>query len=222
MQDEPRRRKRAILHAGLRPVGIVTSPNSDTVRPAGEDTELALLERVAAGDRDAFETLYKLFQPKVHAFLRRMLSDSLTAEELTDDVMVVVWRDARRFAHRSKLSTWIFGIAFRKAVNALRRQRRRPREIPMDNPPVHTLPDASQGVELDEWIGAALEHLSTDHRTVIELTFIQGFSYQEIAEIVDCPVNTVKTRMFHARRRLKTVLAALACPEPRERREKTR
>lgn len=180
------------------------------MKPGGEASELDLLRRVAAGDDEAFAALYQRYQPRVNAFLRRLLTDTLQAEEIADDVMIVVWRDAARFEHRSKLSTWIFGIAYRQAAKALRR--RPPPHVPFEGQGSHT-PDGASAVETRQWVDTALRYLSPEHRLVVELTFVNGFSYQEIAEIAGCPINTVKTRMFHARRKLKALLSSLADPD---------
>jgi RNA polymerase sigma factor (sigma-70 family) len=191
----------------------VTHPEPRAVKPDSEALELALLRRVAAGDDEAFVALYQRYRPRIQAFLRRLLADPLQAEEIADDVMVVVWRDAARFEQRSKLSTWIFGIAYRQAAKALRR--RPPPHVPLEGHGF-TVPDGASAVEARQWVETALRYLSADHRLVVELTFVNGFSYQEIAEIAGCPVNTVKTRMFHARRKLKNLLSSLAHPNEDE------
>jgi RNA polymerase sigma factor (sigma-70 family) len=185
----------------------VTTPDARPAPAADQTSERALLERIVAGDEGAFEALYRRYQPKLFVFLKRMLGDPAAAEEVADDVLVVLWQDAHRFEGRSKLSTWLFGIAYRKAANVLRSRPRK--EIPLDGPLPGTVPDAASRLELGEWLEKALGELSADHRMVVELTFVHGLSYQEIAAIADCPVNTVKTRMFHARRRLQTALNAL-------------
>jgi RNA polymerase sigma factor (sigma-70 family) len=189
-------------------VDTVTTPDARPVQAAEQISELALLERVVAGDEDAFEALYVRYQPKLLSFLKRMLGDPSAAEEVADDVLVVLWQSAHRFEGRSKLSTWLFGIAYRKAANVLRSRLYR-KEIPLDDSLSDAAPDAARRVELGEWLDKAFGELSADHRMVVELTFVHGLSYQEIAAIADCPVNTVKTRMFHARRRLQAALNAL-------------
>jgi len=182
-----------------------------------EDTELRLLRGVRDGDRRAFSELYRQYQPRLCGYLRRLLSDPGSVEEVLDDVMLVVWRDARKFQGRAAVSSWIFGIAYRKALTAMRTERRY--QAPLDR---RAEPPASPGpsVENEEWIEAALAHLSADHRQVLELTYFCGFSYREIAEIAGCPENTVKTRMFHARRRLKVLLPVLAGRNREEDRER--
>jgi RNA polymerase sigma-70 factor (ECF subfamily) len=169
--------------------------------------DLALLVRIGRGDRAAFSEIYRLYQPRLYGYLRRLLRDPATVEEVLDDVMLVVWKDARKFRGRSALSTWVFGIAYRKAMTAIRAEVRY--QAPLDRS-ADTSAVADKPSPDSDWIRAALARLSADHRQVVELTYFSGFSYQEIAEIAGCPVNTVKTRMFHARRRLKVLLPVLA------------
>ncbi len=172
-----------------------------------EGSDIAVLDRVRRGDRGAFSELYRLYQRRLYGYLSRLLRNPATVDEVLDDVMLVVWKDARKFRGDAAVSSWIFGIAYRKALSAMRAERRY--QAPLDRSA-----DASAlaGVspQHDDWIRVALMHLSPDHRQVVELTYFGGFSYQEIAQIAACPVNTVKTRMFHARRRLRVLLPVLA------------
>ena len=123
--------------------------------------------------------------------------------------MLVVWRKAGTFDRCSKVSTWIIGIALRRRLKALERAGD---DVPMVDPDQIASP-AAFGPEnrlleqdLRTRLARALEALSPEHRTVIQLTYFEGCSYREIAAITGCPVDTVKTRMFHARRRLKALL----------------
>jgi len=178
-------------------------------RKAADGEELALLQRVSSGDRKAFADLYRRFQPRLYGYLLRMLPNIVMVDEALDDVMLVVWTDARKFSRRSSVSTWVFGIAYHKALSSMRAERRY--QEPLDR----VVDEASLPVSVtpvDNLIGAALSRLSFDHRQVVELTYFGGYSYREIAEIADCPVNTVKTRMFHAKRRLRVLLPKLATP----------
>ena len=178
--------------------------------------DLELLRGVAARDRAAFEALYRAYHPRLFAYLLRFTRSAELVEELLSEVMLAVWTGAPRFAGRSRPSTWIFGIAHHKAQKALARRRS---ELPED---VAAAPDPSeigQGPhslaerrELRSLLGRALGALSTEQREVVELTYFHDFSYREIAEIVGCPVNTVKTRMFHARRKLRELLPTLGVP----------
>jgi RNA polymerase sigma-70 factor (ECF subfamily) len=179
------------------------------------DSDIELVARVAAGDKAAFETLFTTYGERVFRYAHRMISDVPLAEEVTNDVMMEVWKNAGKFEGRSKVSTWMLGITRHLALNAVRGKKLATMDI--DDAP--EIADESQSAQssavardresVAEEVRSAIRHLSDDHRDVVELTFFQGCSYQEIAEIVGCPENTVKTRMFHARKRLKEVLAGL-------------
>ncbi len=176
--------------------------------------ELVLLVNIRLGDRKAFADLYRIYHGRLYEFIRRFLKDSTIVEEVLDDVMLVVWKDCRKFRGDSRLSTWIFGIAYRKALKAMRaEQRYHAPLIRSVDPAVVPAHEATH----DNWISTAIQRLSVDHRQVIVLTYYNGFSYKEIAKIANCPVNTVKTRMFHARRHLKSLLQELSGPPGEER-----
>lgn len=182
------------------------SPDN-SARRAGAEKERELVARVCRRDREAFAALYRLYQPRLLGYLRRMLANYVLADEIVDDVMFVVWNDAKKFRGASAVSSWIFGIAYRKTMTAVRTESRY--QAPLDRSrDAHLL--AANAPQDRDLVQAGLAELSPDHRQVIELTYFCGFSYAEIAEIAGCPENTVKTRMFHARRRLKHLLPALA------------
>jgi RNA polymerase sigma-70 factor (ECF subfamily) len=173
----------------------------------GAATDKELLERVQRHNRQAFTELYRRFQPRLLAYLNRMLSSMAIADEIVDDVMFVVWKDAGKFRGESAVSSWIFGIAYRQAMSALRSEARFQRPLDRSADIGQLVAPPARDLDL---LGAGLAGLSADHRQVIVLTYFCGCSYEEIAEIADCPVGTVKTRMFHARRRLKFLLPRLA------------
>jgi RNA polymerase sigma factor (sigma-70 family) len=180
--------------------------------PMFDDDDPELIRRVAAKDRGAFEILYQRYAQRVHRYLSRLIGSPEITEEVLDDVMLVVWQSASRFNHTSRLSTWILGIAHHKALKARARLSGRPPELPVSEQQTadgEGPEEATLRGELDRLLARGLEALSPEQRAVVELTFYQGHSYQEIAEITRCPVNTVKTRMFHARRRLAPILTAL-------------
>jgi RNA polymerase sigma-70 factor (ECF subfamily) len=126
-----------------------------------------------------------------------------------DDTMMVVWQSAGSFRGSSKASTWIFAIAYRKARKALARWPQ-PAEDPQSDNRATTDrgPDEELGQQqLRAALLRAMDQLSIDHRAVVDLTYFHDMGYREIAQIIDCPVDTVKTRMFHARRRLKQAMS---------------
>jgi len=174
----------------------------------GSGDEVALLRRVAEGDRAAFETLYRGYFPRLTRFLQRVMRRPQAVEEVLNDAMLVVWRKAASFNGQSKVSTWIFAIAYHKALKAIKRF-----DEPLE-PDEEAYGESEAGPENHlmqreryALIVQQLGRMSADHRAVIELTYYHGCAYREIAQIMNCPVDTVKTRMFHARRRLRLFLS---------------
>ena len=167
-----------------------------------------LIACVCTHELAAFETLYRRYHPRLCRFLHRMLRPEHLVEEVLNDTLYVVWNQAERFNGTSKVSTWIFAIAYRKALKALSRHDDPLPEAAEDDQPAADAserPEARMSLaQARAAIDKALRALSADQRAAVELTYFHGFSYPEIAQIVDCPTDTVKTRMFHARKRLKT------------------
>jgi RNA polymerase sigma-70 factor (ECF subfamily) len=133
-------------------------------------------------------------------------------EEVVNDTLFVVWEKAEQFQGRSKVSTWITGIAYLKGIKALDRLRMMPEQQAQSLHEAEDIEEKSNLISklgLQEWISNGLDQISIDQRSVVELTYFSGYSYQEIADIMKCPVNTVKTRMFHARRKLAKLLPLL-------------
>jgi RNA polymerase sigma-70 factor (ECF subfamily) len=187
-----------------------------TVQGAGAATtsgapeaDVRLVARIAAGELRAFEELYRLYQPRLTRFLARLLGRPQLIEEVLDDTLLVVWDRPHAYNGASKVSTWVFAIAYRKAMKALRR-----RDEPLEDAQAAERASEEDGPDaaLDrrqtrEALLRAMAELSVEQRTVVDLCYFHELGYREIAEIMDCPVDTVKTRMFHARRRLKASLA---------------
>jgi RNA polymerase sigma-70 factor (ECF subfamily) len=180
------------------------------------DPEADLIRRIAGRDLAAFEELFHRYYRRVFAFVHRVIRRTDLVDEAVSDTLFAVWRQAADFDGRSRLSSWIFGIAYRRALKTLERDGRRRRgEIDLaeaaetaDPAPGPEARAAASEAERD--LARALAELPAEQRAVVELTFVAGCSYAEIGEILGCPVNTVKTRMFHARRRLRARLPRLA------------
>ena len=172
-----------------------------------EQGERALLARVAARDAEAMRQLYQLYHRRLARFLVRLTTRYDLAEEIINDTFWVVWQHAADFREASQVSTWIMGIAYRRALKTLRRVRP---EHTVDGELPEQIDEPWQQCELSEWLGVGLAKLPHEQRAVLELAYHAGHTCEEIAAIMQCPVNTVKTRMFHARRKLKDLLAALA------------
>jgi len=176
-----------------------------------EDVEnLKLLQLVAVKDKVAFETLYTRFYPQLSRYLNRLLRRPEMVEEVVNDTLFVVWEKAGQFQGRSKVSTWVTGIAYLKGIKALDKLRTVPdQQADSIDEDIEESVNLISKLGLQEWLTCGLDMISADQRSVVELTYFFGYSYQEIAETMGCPVNTVKTRMFHARRRLAKLLPQL-------------
>jgi RNA polymerase sigma-70 factor (ECF subfamily) len=179
---------------------------------AGVAHEVNLIARVAEGDRKAFEELYHLYHRRMARFLTRLTRRYDLAEEVINDTFWIVWRKAHTFRGDSQPSTWILGIAYRKARNAFRASAR----LAEKNLETQELPlmtgEPANAEELRDWLGRALAELPVEQRLAVELCYELGYSCEEIAAIMGCPTNTVKTRLFHARAKLQKLLPQLASP----------
>jgi RNA polymerase sigma-70 factor, ECF subfamily len=179
--------------------------------PSGKATsDEALIRLIAKGDKDAVRLLYARHSVRVFRFLVRMTHNDATAEDLVSEVFTEVWRSAGRFEGRSQVTTWILGIARFKAMSAMRRRTfdalnddvAAAIEDPADSPEV-----AMQHADRSAIVQSCLAQLSTAHRQVIDLIYYHGQSIEEVAEVVGIPQNTVKTRVFHARKRIAELMA---------------
>ena len=187
--------------------GTAIRPRIDSTTPRALD-ERELLERVKARDVGAFEKLYRIYQPRLARFLINLVKRPQLVEEVLDDTMMVVWQTAESFRGTSKLSTWVFAIAYRKALKA---RSRWPDPVEDDEHDTRASNDPAPDADLElsrvrSALVTAMGSLSPEQRAVVDLTYFHGLGYREIAEILSCPVDTVKTRMFHARRRLRQAL----------------
>jgi RNA polymerase sigma-70 factor (ECF subfamily) len=183
-----------------------------STRGAVDEADLRLLQRVAVKDKVAFEKLYSRFHSQLHRYLSRLMRQPEMVEEVVNDTLFVVWEKASQFQGRSKVSTWITGIAYLKGIKAIDRLRMVPEQHADtfdESDDIEESVNLIDKLGIQEWLSSGLDLISADQRSVVELTYFFGYSYQEIAETMNCPVNTVKTRMFHARRRLAQLLPQL-------------
>lgn len=180
------------------------------------EEEAGWIRKIARGDEAAFHALFLRYRDRLIRYLDRMLHGVERAEEVFQETMLEVWRKARSFEGRSAPATWLYSIARHKALDRLRKRGEEPTDP--EHLKQHPDPrgDPSRLVEQRHLAGhlrRALQALSPLHREVVELTYYQGCSMEEIAAIIGCPSGTVKTRMFHARQRLKAALAARGITE---------
>jgi len=182
--------------------------NRDVVH---ETTDESLVTSIAQGDKRALQALYGRHSVRVYRFALRFLNDESLAEDMVSEVFLDVWRQAERFEARSKVSTWLLAMARNKALSVLRRRSTEELdeevaefiEDPSDDPEV-SMQKKQQASLLQE----CLTQLSAAHREIIDLVYYHGKTIEEVVEIIGVPVNTVKTRMFYARKRIGELMGA--------------
>ncbi len=170
-----------------------------------------LLTQIAAGDQQAFSQLYLRYQSKLVRYCARVLKDDVAqAADIVDEAMFDVWRSAGNFAGRSKPSTWIYSIARNKLISWLRKTS----EVTLEDESILDAlidPAATPAEELamddmQQQLLRLMDQLTDEHREVLKLTYFEDKSVKEAAELLGISENTVKTRMFYARKRLAQLL----------------
>ena len=173
--------------------------------PSGQTSDQALIIRIAGGDQLAMRTLFARHQTGIYRWLRRFVHNEALAEDLLSEVFLDVWRQAGSFQARSSVSTWLLAIARNKALSA----RRRRVDAELDDEFALSICDPADDPEASllkkgraDLLRRSLGKLPRKHREVIDLVYYHGKSVKEVAAITGIPEATVKTRMFHARRKL--------------------
>ncbi len=189
----------------------ISAPGLACRPPAKATTDETLLTLIAARDADAMRTLFVRHNVRVFRFLLRILGDATAAEDLVNEVFIEVWRHAGRFEARSKASTWILAIARYKAASALRRRS----FDQLDGDAFESIEDpaadpefAAQENQRGAILRDCLAQLAPAHRQILDLIYYREQSVSEAARIVGAPPNTVKTRAYHARKRVAQLMAA--------------
>ncbi len=180
-------------------------------RKAMDVSDEALLASVARNDKAALNELYQRYRQPLGAFLNRRLFDKKLADEVFNDVMFTIWQKASGFRGDSKASTWIFGIAYRVVLSSARKEAKHTSkrdDLVPEQIEQHLASEPEQDNPMIDYLSDAIQGLSEKHKTVIELAYFHEQSLDQIALIVKVPVNTVKTRLFHARQYLKKTLEA--------------
>jgi len=170
-----------------------------------------LIVRIAAGDKLAMRALFARHQVRLYRFVLRFVADRQSAEDVVSEVFLEVWRHASMFEARSAASTWLLAIARFKALSSLRRRS----DAQLDDAVAGTIDDTGDDPEVTirkkqqaQILRDCLARLSPNHREIVDLVYYQGMAIGEVAAIVGIPENTVKTRMFHARKQLSVLLTA--------------
>lgn len=171
----------------------------------------ALISAIAAGDRRAMHFLYARHSVRVYRFVRRLTNSSSLAEDLVSEVFIDAWRGAPGFKAKSQVSTWLLAIARNKALSAMRARL----DEQLDDEMATAIADPADDAETvankrdrTAIVQHCLSQLSPPHREVLDLVYYHEKSIDEVARIVGAPENTVKTRMFYARRRMENLLKA--------------
>jgi RNA polymerase sigma-70 factor (ECF subfamily) len=202
--------------ANFPPVDGSTEPQEsreEHARPASgvEQSDLELVRRVQRGERGAFDLLVLRYQHRVIKLVARLLRDPSEAEDVAQEAFVKAYRALGSFRGDSAFYTWLYRIAVNTARNTMASRQRRPLDYEgnlseseqsavesrmrhMDTPEATVLSD-----EIHRTVNTAIEDLPEDLRTAIVLREVEGLSYEEIAEAMDCPVGTVRSRIFRAR-----------------------
>lgn len=185
--------------------------NTSPAKSSSKPTDDVLLALISEGDQQAFSQLYLRYQPKLVRYCARVLRDDLAqAADLVDDAMFDIWRSAGSFAGRSKASTWIYSIARNKVISWLRKTS----EVELEDESILEAlidPSATPHEELaiddvKQHLLRQMDHLSDEHREVLRLTYFEDLSIKEVADLLGIAENTVKTRMFYARKRMAQLL----------------
>ena len=173
----------------------------------GDDLDRALIASIATGDQAAFRELHARYYQRITHFVQAATYRSDLVDEVANDTLWVVWRCAARFRGESKVSTWIMGITRNLSFKAMRAMRCSYNNV-SDALEEQAYEPSSQS-ELTEWVDEALARLPSEQRTVLEMFYGLDRSCEEISQALNCPLNTVKTRMFHGRRKLRELLPRL-------------
>jgi RNA polymerase sigma-70 factor (ECF subfamily) len=183
-----------------------------SARDPGRATDSELLNAIARGDRRAMQRLYLEYQKPLTRFLWRFTQRQESIDEIVNDTFMVIWRKAQDFRWESQVSSWIFGIAHRTALNSIRKDRRDGARSAGKS--YEETVDPVLETETRDWLASGLNRLPVEQRLALELACHMGHSLTEVAVITGVPVGTVKTRLFYARRRLRQYLPAVGGSSP--------
>lgn len=174
-----------------------------------EDFITELIKAVPKGDEDAFRQLYDITHKRVFNYLYRLVNEQQMAEDILMETFTEVWKSAKKFRNESAGFTWMIGIARNRAMNTLRSRKTRGQSIDdhMEYPPeqVQNCTEAETSFILEQ----ALNCLPSIHREVLDLIFLQGMTYEDVSRITRVPLNTVKSRVFYAKEKLKNTFVSM-------------
>jgi RNA polymerase sigma-70 factor, ECF subfamily len=197
------------VHLAKTTIPWATEPAQSSMLQYADD--LDLIRRLKAGDDDAVRELYLRYGQRLYAYALRLTNNPAAAEDVTQNTLITVWRTVGSFRGEGRLIAWLLGIVHHTAMKSIREA-----SANVDQSAEETLPDRqpspqeqAEGREMKRWVQDGLASLSLEHRTVLELVFYQGLSLSEVAEVLDCPLGTVKSRLSYARQHLRGVLTRM-------------
>ena len=168
-----------------------------------------LIQRIAIREDDALRELYAVFGQRMYAYALRLTGDPAVAEDVVQDSLVVVWRSAKKYRGEGKLLAWLLGIVHHTALKTLRRKPPLPFSDELENSLAAKEPlpeERVQASEQQQLLQNGLNQLSAEHRAALELVFYHEMSLNEAAEVCNCPVGTIKSRLSYARKQLRGLL----------------
>jgi RNA polymerase sigma-70 factor (ECF subfamily) len=180
----------------------------------GSEPDGELIAAIAAGNQQAMQVLYRDYRPRLVKFVSGFARCPANTDEIVNDTFMAIWRGSKNFRYASKVSTWIFGIAYRCSMRSVRKARRGERMVGLEHWTDPTT-DPGHETEVSDWIARGVCLLPCSQRHLIQLVYQSGHSIEEIARLTDSPIGTVKSRMFHARRQLRLSLVSLSGDTPR-------
>ncbi len=202
------------VHLAKSSIPWATEPVQPSMMQCTDD--LDLIHRVKAGDDDAMRDLYARYGQRLYTYALRLTNDPATAEDVTQSTLIAVWRSAGSFREEGRLIAWLLGIVHHTAMKAIRGASTYSDQTAEESIPDHqpSLEEQSESREMKGQVRESLASLSLEHRTVLELVFYQGLSLNEVAEVLDCPLGTVKSRLSYARQHLRGVLTRMQESRP--------
>lgn len=170
--------------------------------------DLDLIRRISQEDEAALRELYGRYGQRMYAYALRLTNLPQKAEDVVQDTLIVVWQSSSRFRGEGRVLAWLLGIVHHTAMKSLRHSHQPITEAMEETIPT-SLVSPEERIQVKEEVQLlrrGLESLSADHRAVLELVFYQGLNLKEVADVCDCPVGTVKSRLSYARKHLQGIL----------------
>lgn len=171
-----------------------------------EDLIIGLINEMSKGNEDAFNQLYEITHGRVFKYLYRLTGNQQMAEDILIDTFTETWRSVKKYKGYSKVFTWMLGIARNLAMNEFRKRKMDEYEVDDDRAYSANQFHAFTETETSQILQEALNRLPIKHREILDLVFLHEMRYEDISQIINIPINTVKTRVFYAKEKLKSII----------------